>query len=100
MLLPQSRYEEVRRRYSFLSRPALAAFFSLCSSFFCLFDFGAAFCVFRCSLFATSKPPDLKIQAATWRPGAGIYLSTHIVTNLKGNEQLKEEEFLLVLLMQ
>ena len=31
----------------------LAAFFSLCISFFCLFDFGGAFCTFFCSLFAT-----------------------------------------------
>jgi hypothetical protein len=92
--------EGKRKLYSFLSTPALAAFFSLCSSFFCLLDLGAAFCVFRCSLFATSKPPDLKIQAAARRPDAGIYLSTPIVTNLKSNEQFKEEEFLLVLLMQ
>lgn len=31
----------------------LAAFFSFCSSFFCLFDLGGAFCTFFCSLFAT-----------------------------------------------
>jgi len=31
----------------------LAAFFSLCISFFCLFDLGGAFCTFFCSLFAT-----------------------------------------------
>ena len=31
----------------------LAAFFSLCISFFFLFDLGGAFCTFFCSLFAT-----------------------------------------------
>jgi hypothetical protein len=30
----------------------LAAFFSFCISFFCLFDLGGAFCTFLCSLFA------------------------------------------------
>ncbi len=30
----------------------LAAFFSFCISFFCLFDLGGAFCTFFCSLFA------------------------------------------------
>ena len=40
--------------YSFFREvPDLAAFFSLCISFFCLFDLGGAFCTFFCSLFAT-----------------------------------------------
>lgn len=33
----------------------LEAFFSFCISFFCLFDLGAAFCTFFCSLFATKR---------------------------------------------
>ncbi len=33
--------------------PCLEAFFSFSISFFCLFDLGAAFCTFFCSLFAT-----------------------------------------------
>jgi len=43
--------------YSFFKEmpepPCLAAFFSFSDSFFCLFDLGAAFCTFFCSLFAT-----------------------------------------------
>src|SRR5579883_1258955 len=37
--------------------PALAAFFSRAASFFCLLDFGAAFCSFFCfcSLFAMEQ---------------------------------------------
>src|SRR5438876_3024036 len=39
--------------YSFFRElPDLAAFFSFCISFFCLFDLGGAFCTFFCSLFA------------------------------------------------
>src|SRR5579884_465413 len=45
--------------YSFFKMPAfcLAAFFSLCISFFCLLDLGAAFCDLCCSLFATGHLP-------------------------------------------
>ncbi len=43
--------------YSFFKEmpvpPCLEAFFSFSISFFCLFDLGAAFCTFFCSLFAT-----------------------------------------------
>ena len=48
-----------RRVYSLFNvmppEPLLAAFFSFCASFFCLLDFGAAFCTFFCSLFATTS---------------------------------------------
>lgn len=49
---------EARGDYSFFKEmpepePCLAAFFSFSISFFCLFDLGAAFCTFFCSLFAT-----------------------------------------------
>src|SRR6266568_8896299 len=47
---------------------ALAAFFSFCISFFCLFDLGAAFCTFLCSLFAMIYvPPASIISARTTR---------------------------------
>jgi hypothetical protein len=48
---------DVQVDYSFFKEipepPCLEAFFSFSISFFCLFDLGAAFCTFFCSLFAT-----------------------------------------------
>ena len=48
---------DVNKDYSFFKvmpeLPCLEAFFSFSISFFCLFDLGAAFCTFFCSLFAT-----------------------------------------------
>ena len=54
--IPNNLAEMLYMPYSFfkaLLLANLAAFFSLCISFFCLFDLGGAFCTFFCSLFAT-----------------------------------------------
>ncbi len=43
----------------------LAAFFSFCISFFCLFDLGGAFCTFFCSLFAKVQTSFARIDRST-----------------------------------
>lgn len=57
--MPPGGHFSAAQNHSFLKElPAFifAAFFSFCISFFCLFDLGAAFCAFLCSLFATFLP--------------------------------------------
>ena len=80
---PSASSAEEIRSYSFFKEIlllfALAAFFSLCISFFCLFDLGGVFCTFLCSLFAMIYVPPASIISVGTTKSEG---NSHSVSEL------------------